>query len=146
MKVNVTVIKSNIKNKVKEYKRCQQLSVTRSTNKSSGTDPATSVGDGLTHSELYGLRVQDRDISLNEADAIDVIAIYESLDTNAPILDKLTFTSTDDVFTSAIIGENIFGSTSKAIAKVVSIDVGNSQIQVVYLTNDRFATLRTSNI
>ena len=141
MKVNVTVIKSNIKNKVKEYKRCQQLSVTRSTNKSSGTDPATSVGDGLTHSELYGLRVQDRDISLNEPDAIDVVAIYESLDTNAPILDKLTFTSTDDVFTSAIIGENIFGSTSKAIAKVVSIDVGNSQIEVVYLTNDRFAIL-----
>ena len=100
----------------------------------------TSV-DGLTHSELYGLRVQDRDISLNEPDAIDVVAIYESLDTNAPILDKLTFTSTDDVFTSAIIGENIFGSTSKAIAKVVSIDVGNSQIEVVYLTNDRFAIL-----
>ena len=45
------------------------------------------------------------------------------------------------MFTSAIIGENIFGTTSKAIAKVVSIDSGNSQINVVYLTNDRFATL-----
>ena len=141
MKVNVTVSKANIKNKVKEYKRCQQVAVTRSTNKRSGSDPATSVNDGLNHSELYGLRVQDRDISLHEPDAIDVVAIYESLDKNAPILDKLTFTSTDDVFTSAIIGENIFGTTSKAIAKVVSIDSGNSQINVVYLTNDRFATL-----
>ena len=58
----------------------------------------TSVNDGLNHSNLYGIRVQDRDICLNEADvAIDIVAIYESLDLNAPILDKLTFTSTDDV-------------------------------------------------
>ncbi len=141
MKVNVTVIKANIKNKVKEFKRCQQVSVTRSANKASGTDPATSIGDGLNHSELYGLRVQDRDISLNVPDATDVVAIYESLDSNAPITDKLIFTSTDDVFTSAIIGENIFGSTSKGIAKVVSIDAGNNTISVVYLTSDRFAIL-----
>ncbi len=141
MKVNVTVIKANIKNKVKEFKRCQQVAVTRSSNKSSGTDPATSIGDGLNHSELYGLRVQDRDISLNVPDATDVIAIYESLDSNAPVMDKLIFTSTDDVFTSAIIGENIFGSSSKGIAKVVSIDAGNNTISVVYLTSDRFAVL-----
>ena len=139
--VNVTVSKANIKNKVKEYKRCQQVAVTRSTNKRSGSDPATSVNDGLNHSELYGLRVQDRDISLHEPDAIDVVAIYESLDLNAPILDKLTFTSTDDIFNTAIIGENIFGTTSKALAAVVSIDSGNSQINVVYLNNDRFNVL-----
>jgi hypothetical protein len=145
MTVNVTVIKSNIKNKVKEFKRCQQVSVTRSTNRRSGSDPSTSVNDGLNHSDLYGLRVQDRDISLNEPDATDIIAIYESLDASAPILDKLNFTSTDDVFTSAIIGENIFGTSTNAIAKVISIDAGNNQISVVYLTRDRFATLEPLN-
>tara|TARA_R100000900_G_scaffold124497_2_gene98831 strand:+ start:5231 stop:12553 length:7323 start_codon:yes stop_codon:yes gene_type:complete len=141
MTVNVTVIKAVVKNKVKEFKRCQQVAVTRSKNKRSGTDPATSINDGLNHSALYGLRVQDRDISLNEPDAVDIVAIYESLDSSAPIPDKLSFSSTDDVFTSAIIGENIFGSTSKAIAKVVSVDAGNSQIDIVYLTNDRFTVL-----
>ena len=139
--VNVTVSKANIKNKVKEFKRSQKISITRSTNRRSGTDPTTSVNDGLNHSELYGIRVQDRDICLNYPDVTDIVAIYESLDTSAPILDKLTFSSTDDVFTSAIIGENIFGTTSKGIAKVVSIDALNSQIEVVYLTNDRFSVL-----
>lgn len=141
MTVNVTVSKANIKNKVKEFKRCQQVSVTRSSNKRSGSDPATSVNDGLNHSELYGLRVQDRDISLHEPDSTDIVAIYESLDTSAPILDKLVFVSTDDVFTSAIIGENISGTTSKAIAKVVSIDAARNEISIVYLTNDKFSVL-----
>ena len=141
IKVNVTVSKANIKNKVKEYKRSQKVSITRSTNRRSGSDPNTSVNDGLTHSELYGIRVQDREICLNYPDVIDVVAIYESLDTSAPILDKLTFSSTDNVFASAIVGENIFGTTSKGIARVVSIDALNSQIEVVYLTDDRFSVL-----
>jgi hypothetical protein len=139
--VNVTVSKANIKNKVKEFKRSQKVSITRSTNRRSGTDPSTSINDGLNHSELYGLRVQDKEICLNYPDVTDIVAIYESLDSSAPILDKLTFSSTDDVFTSAIIGENIFGTTSKGIARVVSIDALNSQIEVVYLTDDRFSVL-----
>jgi len=141
IKVNVTVSKANIKNKVKEYKRSQKVSITRSTNRRSGSDPNTSVNDGLTHSELYGIRVQDREICLNYPDVIDLVAIYESLDTSAPILDKLTFSSTDNVFASAIVGENIFGTTSKGIARVVSIDALNSQIEIVYLTDDRFSVL-----
>jgi len=143
VRVNVTVQKSNIKNKVKEYKRCQQTEITRSANKRSGTNAGTSINDGLNHSALYGIRVQDRDICLNYPDVSDVVAIYESLDTNSPVLDKLTFTSTDDVFTEAIIGEKIIGKVSRAIARVVSIDSGNSQISIVYLTDNKFTLLES---
>ena len=69
--VNVTVSKANIKNKVKEFKRSQKVSITRSTNRRSGTDPSTSINDGLNHSELYGLRVQDKEICLNYPDVTD---------------------------------------------------------------------------
>ena len=143
VRVNVTVQKSNIKNKVKEFKRCQQTEITRSANKRSGTNPGTSINDGLNHSNLYGIRVQDRDICLNYPDATDIVAIYESLDTNLPVLDKLTFTSTDDVFTEAIIGEKIIGKISNAIARVVSVDAGNSQISIVYLTDNKFTLLES---
>ena len=143
IRVNVTVQKSNIKNKVKEFKRCQQTEITRSVNRRSGTNPGTSINDGLNHSALYGIRVQDREICLNHPDATDVIAVLESLDTNTPVLDKLTFTSTDDIFTEAIIGEKITGSDSKAIARVISIDSGNNQISIVYLTDNKFTLLET---
>ena len=131
------------KNKVKEFKRCQQTEITRSVNRRSGTNPGTSINDGLNHSALYGIRVQDREICLNHPDATDIIAVLESLDTNTPVLDKLTFTSTDDIFTEAIIGEKITGSDSKAIARVISIDSGNNQISIVYLTDNKFTLLET---
>ena len=141
IRVNVTVQKSNIKNKVKEFKRCQQTEITRSANKRSGTNAGTSINDGLNHSALYGVRVQDKEICLNYPDATDIVAVYESLDTNTPVLDKITFTSTDDIFTEAIIGEKIAGKVSKAIARVVSIDSGNNQINIVYLTDNKFTLL-----
>ena len=143
IRVNVTVQKSNIKNKVKEFKRCQQTEITRSVNRRSGTNAGTSINDGLNHSALYGIRVQDREICLNHPDATDIVAVLESLDTNTPVLDKITFTSTDDIFTEAIIGEKISGEDSKAIARVVSIDSGNNQISVVYLTDSKFTLLET---
>ena len=52
-------------------------------------------------------------------DVAKVIAIYESLGTGNPTLDTLQFTSTASVHTNAIIGENIIGSTSNAVARVV---------------------------
>ena len=139
--VNVVVEKQVIKNKVKDYIRCTQTSITRSTNLRSGVGIQTSVNDGLNHSNLYGIRVQDREICLNYPDVANIVAVYESLDLNAPILDKLTFTSTDDIFNIAIVGELIFGETSKALATVVSIDSGSNQISVVYKNNDRFNVL-----
>ena len=141
IEVNVTVVKSNIRSKVKEFKKSQSVSITRSSNAASGSNSNISLNDGLTNSALYGLRVQDADISLNCPDAVNVVCIYESLDANAPIFDKLAFTSTDPIFQNAIVGENIIGETSNAVARIVEVDAGNSNISIVYQTIDKFALL-----
>ena len=141
IKVNVTVAKSNVKSKIKEFKRSQQVSITRSSNVTSGSNANTSVNDGLTTSALYGVRVQDADICLNVPDVVNVVCVYESLDTNAPIFDKLSFTSTDPIFQNAIVGESIIGQTSNAVARIVEVDIGNSTISIVFLTEDKFTPL-----
>ncbi len=61
----------------------------------------------LNHSDLYGIRVQDREICLNHPDVSNIVAIYESLDLNAPILDKLTFTSTDASTVETVTVESV---------------------------------------
>ena len=141
VEVNVTVVKSNIRSKVKEFKKSQSVTITRSSNAASGSNSNISLNDGLTNSALYGLRVQDADISLNCPDAVNVVCIYESLDANAPIFDKLAFTSTDPIFQNAIVGENIIGETSNAVARITEVDVGNSNISIVYQTIDKFTLL-----
>lgn len=91
----------------------------------------------MTYNQYYGLRVQDEEISLNYPDVVEVLAIYESLDTNTPELDKVTFSSIANVTTNAIIGENIIGNTSNAIARVVS-KPSSDTLGIVYLNNNKF--------
>jgi len=143
IKVNVTVAKSNIKNKTKEYKRSQEIEIVYSSKSLSGSNANGSVNDGLTPSGLYGIRVQDEEICLNWPDVGEVIAVYESLDNNKPVYDKLVFTSTDPIFDNAIVGEAIVGENTNAVARIVSVDAGNSSISIVYKTEDKFQLLET---
>jgi hypothetical protein len=135
--INATFIKNNIQTKVKQYNRSRTLDVIYSKNPQSGVGVNTSVNDGLTYNQYYGLRVQDEEISLNYPDVVKVLAIYESLDTSAPELDKVTFSSIANVTTNAIIGENIIGSTSNSIARVVS-KPSSDTLGIVYLNNNKF--------
>ena len=109
----------------------------------SGDNANNSTNDGLTQSGLYGIRVQDEEICLNHPDVSNIVAVYESLDTNAPLFDKLVFTSTDPVFTNAIVGEVIIGEDTNAVARIVAIDAGTSSISIVYKTIDKFKLLET---
>tara|TARA_Y200000002_G_scaffold11375_1_gene9318 strand:+ start:1696 stop:9069 length:7374 start_codon:yes stop_codon:yes gene_type:complete len=143
IKVNVTVAKSNIKSKVKEYKRSQEIEIVYSSKDSSGTTTGSSVDDGLTPSGLYGIRVQDEEICLNFPDVAKVAAVYESLDKNKPILDQLVFSSTDPIFQNAIVGETIVGENSNSVAIIVSVNAGTSSISIVYKTTDKFQLLET---
>ena len=136
--INATFIKNSIQSKVKQFNRSKTINVTFSKNLQSGTGINTSINDGLTYNSFYGLRVQDEEISLNYPDVAKIIAIYESLDINAPVLDFLVFSSLVDVTTNAIIGENIIGSSNNALARVVSKPAANT-LGVVYLTNDIFS-------
>ena len=139
--IDVTIIKNKIKSKLKEYKRSQVLNVTRSKYAKSGSVNvglgASTIADGLIFDQRYGLRLQDETISLNYPDAVQVLAIYESINTDAPKLDVLQFTSTADVTTNAIIGENIIGENSKIVARVVG-KPNTNKLSIIYQTPDKF--------
>ena len=85
--INTTLKRSSIKSKQKNYVRSQKVHVTK-----------TSVGINTTLTNMvksseYGLRVDDKEISLNVPDAVKIVGVYESIDTNLPILDRLAFMS-----------------------------------------------------
>jgi len=135
--VNATLIKNGIQSKLKQYTRSQTINVNLSKYSQSGSGISSSINDGLTYNQYYGLRVQDEEISLNYPDVVKVLAVYESLDKLNPTLDQIEFTSTANVSANAIIGENIIGNTSKAIARVVT-SVSANILGIVYLNTDRF--------
>jgi len=148
--VNTTLVKNGIQSKIKTYNRSQILTVDKSKYPQSGTGSNNSISDGLTYNQYYGLRVQDEEISLNYPDAVKIISVYESFDSNDPVLDKIQFNPTAIVSTNAIIGENILGITSKAIARVVS-KPSTDVLGIVYLNSERFlesesVTFSESNI
>ena len=94
--VSTTLKKQALKSKQKNYLRSQKLEVLK-----------TSVGintslTGMSKATGYGLRVEDREISLNYCDVAKVIGIFESIDTNSPTLDKLTFPDGLSLNTTAI--------------------------------------------
>ena len=134
--VNVTAIKTGIQSKIKTYTRSTVLNISGSKLKESGSVESTTKNDGLTFNKFYGLRVQDQEISLNYPDVVKVLAVYESLNTSAPILDQIQFTSTANVGQNAVIGENIIGSESGSVARVVA-KPGSNTLQIVYLNEDQ---------
>jgi hypothetical protein len=140
--VNATLVKNGIQSKVKTYNRSQTLNVARSKYPQSGTGISSSIGDGLTYNQFYGLRVQDDEISLNYPDVVKIISVYESFDSSAPTLDQVQFGASANVSTNAIIGENILGSNSKSIARVVS-NISTNVLGIVYLNSERFINSET---
>ena len=147
--VNVTLTKNKIQSKTKNYTRSGVLFVRRSKLKESGSVAATSKNDGLTYNEYYGLRVQDEDISLNNPDVSKVISIYESLNDGDPSFDVIEFPVVANVGSNAIIGENIIGSTSNAIARVVTNNTTTpssgsaNKLGIVYLNENQFSVGET---
>ena len=135
--VNTTLIKNGIQSKIKNYNRSNTISVSKSKYPQSGSGISSSIADGLTYNQYYGLRVQDEEISLNYPDVVKIISVYESFDSSAPVLDKIQFSSNAIVSTNSIIGENILGNKSKAIARVVS-KPSTDVLGIVYLNSERF--------
>lgn len=100
----------------------------------------TTLNDGLTYNQYYGLRVQDNDISLNIPDVIRVLAVYESSNTEDPILPSLTLTSFNGIFnsTSQLKPGDIFeGNLSNTVAMVVSA-LSPNQIEYISLNDNNF--------
>ena len=140
--VNVTATKDGIRSKIKNSTRSTVISVNNSKLKESGTTDNDSSNDGLTFNSYYGLRVQDEEISLNHPDVYNVLSVYESLNSENPTLDQIEFNSIANVSSNAIIGENIIGRNSKAVARVVTNSTttpssSSNKLGVVYLTRNK---------
>ena len=142
--LNATVEKVGLQHKVKNYVRGRKLLVNK-----------TIIGEnesvtGLTTSNYYGLRVQDREISLNVPDAAKVIGIFESLDEQDPFLDRLTFITGLNLDSSSVIGEKIVGDNSGAVAQLIS-KISSTTVEICYLNSLKFipgetVTFKESNI
>ena len=154
--VNTTLVKNGIQSKIKEYTRSAIRTVDLSTLARSGAATSDSINDGLTYNQYYGLRVQDDQISLNVPDVSKVLAVYESTNTGDPVLDRVEFSSISQVDTDAIIGEDIVGSDSGAVARVVlnsstTPSVPSNNLGIIYLNGEKFSvgetvTFKESNI
>jgi hypothetical protein len=140
--INATFVKNTVQSKNKQFIRSGTISVSLSKNTESGTGISTSVNDGLTYNQYYGLRVQDEEICLRYPDVVKVHSVYESLDTSAPVLDKLLFSSIVNVDSNAIIGENIIGTQSNTVARIVNKPAANT-LGVIYLNSNRFVNGET---
>jgi len=147
--INATFIKTGVQSKKKQHNRSQSINIIYSKYLESGTGISTSINDGLKYNQYYGLRVQDEEISLNYPDVSNVLAVYESLDTSNPTLDTISFSSILNIGGNAIVGENIIGSESGCLARIVT--KSSNSVEVVFLNSNRFlsnenVTFKESNI
>ena len=124
--------------KDKSIERCSNLIINRSKNVGSGVG-STTFSDGLTGPNQnsgvafpYGTRVQDEEISLNVPDIHRVLGIFESGGTGDPVLPSFVALNQTATFSNnVVVGEQIIGSTSGAVARVVDI-VSGTQLNFVY--------------
>ena len=129
--VSTTLKKQALKSKQKNYIRSQKIEILK-----------TAVGinttaSGMERSTAYGLRVEDKEISFNIPDVARVIGVFESVDTNSPILDKFTFPDGLSLNTATILGEKILGRTTGAVAQITA-QLSATQVEIAYLTPTKF--------
>jgi hypothetical protein len=130
--LNATLRKFSVQNVSKTFVRSERIIVDR-TSLGGGNSNVT----GLTSSFWYGTRVEDLEISLNVPDVVNVVAVHESLDTSDPTLDSLTIVASLDLDTKSIIGEQIIGSSSGAVAQLVTRN-SSTKVSFVYLNKNVF--------
>ena len=141
--INVTVKKISISTKQKTFDRSQVIIVDKCVS-------GISTVNGLTQNSAFGLRVEDKVISLNTCDVVDVVGVYESLTNSQPVLDRLVFVSGLALNTSSILGEKIKGSKSSAVAQITA-RLSATTVEIAYLTPQNFlvgerVTFEESNI
>lgn len=134
-----TVVNNKPNSKLKKLNTVSSLIISRSklTGSGSGTN---SLQDGLTYSQIYGVRVQDEEICLNVPDVVRVLAVYESSTSSDPALPDLQLTSFDGTSGNNQdfeIGERIIGTISGAVALVVK-RIGTDRLEYVYLNTFQF--------
>jgi hypothetical protein len=136
--VVTTQQKSKVTSKSKILNRAASVTVTGSKYNYSGI--STGVSDGLTFTSAYGKRVQDKEISLDVADVVNVHAVFQSSRNAAPtvpsiILSSLNGPNADN--SDLIVGEILIGRTTGASAMVLG-KTGTAEIFYVTKNNQTF--------
>ncbi len=148
-----TLQKSNPTAKIKRLNRVNATVVNFSKDSASGIG-ATTLNDGLTSGNFpIGTRVQDEKISLNEADVIRILGVFESNNTSEASAPKITLTSLNGPAgktTDLVIGEQFVGENSGAVA-LVAESVTDAQITYISQNETAFeegevVTFKESNI
>jgi hypothetical protein len=134
--LTATLKKINTKTRKKSYNRCSSLTINKT---SSGISTNTS---GLTVSDIYGLRVEDDEISLNVPDVESVIGVFESSSSSTPTLPAITIIGLNSNILNSIKGERIVGKDTGAVASLVSND-GINEVKFVYLNENIFSVGET---
>lgn len=129
-KVITTQIKSNISSKYKKLKRVNSVLINNTK-----YNPSRNVG--LAYTSIYGLRVEDPEISLNVPDIVEIHGIYQSSTRFEPQLPSITFSGADS--SNIILGEIFIGETSGAVGMVVTVNANN--IFFVLKSDSQFVSL-----
>jgi hypothetical protein len=128
-----TVRKLKPKAKIKIKNRVKTLLVDKSKLEGSGVG-ATTLNNGLTYGNYaFGTRVEDEQISLNTPDIIEIHGIYESANTTDPSAPTMVLQSINSASTTTsefLIGEQIIGQTSGAVA-IVAFKSNDSTIEYI---------------
>lgn len=130
-----TLKKINLKPQTKNLSRCAKLVVSRSKYDYAGA-AGTNFNNGLTYSTVYGTRVEDKEICLNVPDGLRVHAVFESSTTASPTLPNITLVNRSADLTNTLQGELVIGSTSGAVARVVTSSATN--VDIVFKNELRF--------
>ena len=134
---SISKVKPTSKEKIRN--RVNSIIVDKSAIGLSGTNisgiGSTTINDGLEYGNYpWGTRVQDEVISLNNPDIIKVHGVFESstIDpASAPTVVLSSITSASTTTAEFIVGEQIVGQNSGAIAIVAEI-LTSSQISFIY--------------
>ena len=138
--LTATLRKSKVTSKSKIKKVAESVIISRSKVEGSGTGAQT-LNDGLTYGNFpFGTRVQDKIITLNVPDVIQIYGVFESDDTSDPEAPSMTTASLDgpnNTTNDLIIGEELIGTISGARAKYIN-KKSDTQINFVYENNNKF--------
>ena len=148
-----TLRKIKPKAKAKRKNRVNSILVDKSKYVGSGIG-TTTLNDGLVYGNYaYGTRVQDKNISLNTPDIVEIHGIFESADTANPSAPKMVLSSINgptNTTSDLIIGEEIFSQNGTAIGIIIE-KLTSSQIIFTYKNQNTFkegetVTFAESNI
>ena len=138
-----------IKPKAKEKRKNRVNSIVVSKSKYAGSGiGGTTLNDGLEFGNYaYGTRVQDKNISLNTPDIVEIHGIFESADTANPSAPKMVLSSISgptNTTSDLIIGEEIVTQGGNVIG-IVAEKLTASQISFVYKNQNVFKEGQTVN-